>query len=65
MFADDLKIYAYVDGTDIDSSTSSIQSDINHLYKTAKSWGLKLNIKKCAPFASSGVHTHWTDPTTH
>ena len=48
IFADDLKIYAYVDDTDNDSSTSTLQSDINHLYKTAKSWGLNLNIKKCA-----------------
>ena len=45
---------------DIDNSTSALQSDINHLYETAKWWGLNLNIKKCAtlPFQQ---HLHTLD----
>ena len=60
IFADDLKIYAYVDDTDNDNSTSTLQSDINHFYKTAKSWGLNLNIKKCATLRSQR-HSHTLD----
>ena len=47
IFADDLKIYTCIDNTDIDQGTKSLQSDINQLHQTSKSWGLSLNLKKC------------------
>ena len=48
IFADDLKIYTCIDNTNIVHDTTGLQSDIDHLHTTAKSWGLCMNSKKCA-----------------
>ena len=48
IFADDLKIYTCIDNTDIINGTTDLQSDINRLHSTAKSWGLHMNSRKCA-----------------
>ena len=45
IFADDLKIYTCISNPD---SAKSFQTDINHLHVTARSWGLRMNTKKCA-----------------
>ena len=52
IFADDLKLYANVNYPDRSSSaprsSGDIQSDIDNLFSTAASWGLHMNVKKCA-----------------
>ena len=51
IFADDLKIYACVhhrSSPDHSPSMADVQSDIDTLYDTSLSWGLKMNPKKCA-----------------
>ena len=46
IFADDLKIFMCISSSETD--TQSFQTDINQLYSTAASWGLSMNLKKCA-----------------
>ena len=48
IFADDLKIYTCIDSVDTEAGTMTLQSDINLLHSTAKSWGLHMNSRKCA-----------------
>ena len=52
IFADDLKIYACIPRQSSDphqpSPSPNIQSDIDQLYTTSETWGLKMNPKKCA-----------------
>ena len=52
IFADDLKIYACVEYPNspehAPSSSTTIQRDIDILSSTAASWGLHMNVKKCA-----------------
>ena len=47
IFADDLKIYAFIDQSKPDAN-ALVQSDIATLTLTSESWGLKLNASKCA-----------------
>ena len=47
IFADDLKIYALVDKSK-PNAEALLQSDIATLSCTSESWGLKLNVSKCA-----------------
>ena len=51
IFADDIKIYSCVSGNRSGQCLAaglSLQNDINLLYHTSKSWGLKINRDKCA-----------------
>ena len=49
IFADDLKIYMCIDSKNpLGTPTQQLQADINQLHATAFSWGLKMNLKKCA-----------------
>ena len=52
IFADDLKLFACVSYHSSDlippSSPESVQRDIDILYKTSLSWGLRMNRDKCA-----------------
>ena len=63
IFADDLKLYACIDypkkSLVAPHTQPSIQHDINLLCRTAASWGLHMNVKKCAVlrFARSSALT--------
>ena len=46
IFADDLKIFMCISSSATD--TQHFQSDIDLLHSTAASWGLSMNLKKCA-----------------
>ena len=46
IFADDLKVYMCLN--EFESDSTVFQSDIHHLQMTASSWGLSMNLKKCA-----------------
>ena len=46
IFADDLKVYVCLN--EVESHSVIFQSDVDHLQKTAASWGLSMNLKKCA-----------------
>ena len=51
VFADDLKIYACFNHSQKSGTSSvaqNIQSDVDILVETALSWGLQINVKKCA-----------------
>ena len=49
VFADDLKIYTCLDLSGAsDDQEQSFQSDVTRLHQTSDSWGLRLNLKKCA-----------------
>ena len=52
IFADDLKVYACIHHPDkeepVHSSPASVQRDIDVLCSTAASWGLHMNVNKCA-----------------
>ena len=51
IFADDLKLYACIHqhpNHDQLPAVPDIQSDIDNLFNTSTSWGLKMNAKKCA-----------------
>ena len=48
IFADDLKVYTCVTHSDTSSPSNPIQRDIDKLSSTAASWGLYMNVKKCA-----------------
>ena len=60
IFADDLKIYACVRHTRLSEtpviSHQCVQDDINKLHDTALSWGLHMNVAKCAVLSFSGRH---------
>ena len=47
IFADDLKIYTCINNTSVEHDTANVQSDIDLLHSTARSWGLHMNSKKC------------------
>ena len=65
VFADDLKIYACTNQHQNSATslvmTHSIQQDISLLAATSLSWGLKLNVKKCAVLHFSR-HSDQTSP---
>ena len=46
IFADDLKVYLCV--SEPENNTTNFQEDIDLLQETAASWGLSMNLKKCA-----------------
>ena len=49
IFADDLKIYTCVDPCDTSGKQAAgFQCDVKRLHETAESWGLKMNLRKCA-----------------
>ena len=49
IFADDLKVYMCLDSENpLVTRTKQLQDDIDQLHATASSWGLKMNLKKCA-----------------
>ena len=63
VFADDLKIYACVHRRSVPGhslSMTNVQADINMLYKTSLSWGLKMNPDKCAVLRFSRVFSGLT-----
>ena len=66
IFADDLKLYACVSrqtlGT-MPSAIPGIQSDIDLLISTALSWGLRMNVKKCAVLRFSRHSRDLAPPT--
>ena len=68
IFADDLKIYACIDypkkSSPAPSSSMSIQRDINVLCSTAASWGLHMNVKKCAVLRFSRCYAY-SDPPAY
>ena len=67
IFADDLKIYSCVEHEspqDLGTLTSqAVQNDINVLQKTSLSWGLHINIQKCAVLHFSRSPANLTMPT--
>ena len=49
IFADDLKVYTCIDpNADSEEKMSDFQHDVRRLHETASSWGLKMNLRKCA-----------------
>lgn len=65
IFADDLKMYACVHHRTSPSQSQSIvnvQSDIDALHATSRSWGLHMNPNKCAVLRFSRNHTDLTAP---
>ena len=48
IFADDLKVFMKLDKEDPLLSTKNLQKDIDLLHTTASSWGLAMNVQKCA-----------------
>ena len=49
IFADDLKVYTCIDpNADSEEQMSDFQHDVRRLHETASSWGLKMNLRKCA-----------------
>ena len=49
IFADDLKVYTCIDpNADLEEQMSDFQHDMRRLHETASSWGLKMNLRKCA-----------------
>ena len=67
IFADDLKIYSCVEhksSQDLGTLTSQdVQNDINMLHKTSLSWGLRINIQKCAALRFSRSSANLALPT--
>ena len=67
IFADDLKIYACVRYPNkpslAPSSSNVVQGDINELYSTASSWGLYMNVKKCAVLRFTRSFANPSPPT--
>ena len=66
IFADGLKLYACIDHTSKSTVTpllpNSVQHDINLLCRTAASWGLYMNVKKCAVLCFSRSPAHLEPP---
>ena len=66
IFADDLKLYAYIDYPDRSlpslATSAAVQRDINQLHSTAASWSLFMNVKKCAVLRFSRSFTNLVRP---
>ena len=67
IFADDIKLYFSFHRSDINSSVSSMQRDIDKLVSTGASWGLNMNSSKCVclRFAPRSVQTMSTGPSPY
>ena len=67
IFADDLKIYACISHPNkphpASVSNDVIQRDIDELYTTAASWGLFMNVEKCAVLRFSRPSAHLPPPS--
>ena len=48
IFADDLKVFIKLDNDKHNTSEEALQKDIDLLHSTAESWGLSMNLRKCA-----------------
>ena len=64
IFADDLKMYTCINPhSDVNGLTSqAVQDDIGVLHRTALSWGLKINVQKCAVLRFGRRRTNLPDP---
>lgn len=63
IFADDLKMYITVKSDSVNAiiqHMDACQRDINHLHKVASSWGLSMNISKCAVLRFTRRPVDWT-----
>ena len=68
IFADDLKLYACTSrqtSVAVPSALPGIQSDIDLLVSNASSWGLQMNVKKCAVLRFSRHFHDLVPPTYH
>ena len=48
IFADDVKLYMYLDKSDLSNGVNFLQSIIDLLIRASESWGLYMNVNKCA-----------------
>lgn len=65
IFADDLKVFMKLDFDDPSTSSKHLQRDIDMLHVTARSWGLTMNLQKCAVLHfRRRFHTHEFAPYT-